>query len=375
MTRPSINIDADAFLSTYWQQSPQLLRQAFNPEQLISGDELAGLAMEPEVESRLIKHLPESDEWLLRHGPFAEEDFAELGPENWTLLVQAVDHWVPEIRTLLSGFNFLPQWRIDDIMVSFATKGGGVGPHFDQYDVFLLQVEGTREWRTGQLCDENSEINAQLPVKILTDFEEQDRWVLQPGDMLYIPPAFAHWGTALSDCLTVSVGFRAPAHSDLISDFGHFLASKVSDFNRYADPELANRSSAPHEIRPEDIVRLQTILHDYADNAALLTNWFGQYMTQPKYDDQAVETGDWAVEEFISHWLANPIYRNASSRLAYTDTVLFVDGQAMVTDLTPEQLNSLCDGDVFTHAAYAESEPMQKVLWSLINLGAVFFEG
>ncbi|WP_353734669.1 hypothetical protein [Reinekea sp.] len=123
MTRPSINIDADAFLSTYWQQSPQLLRQAFNPEQLISGDELAGLAMEPEVESRLIKHLPESDEWLLRHGPFAEEDFAELGPENWTLLVQAVDHWVPEIRTLLSGFNFLPQWRIDDIMVSFATKG------------------------------------------------------------------------------------------------------------------------------------------------------------------------------------------------------------------------------------------------------------
>ena len=376
MTRPSIKIDADAFLSTYWQQSPQLMRQAFNPKQLISGDELAGLSMEPEVESRLIKRLPETDEWLLRHGPFSEDDFADLGPENWTLMVQAVDHWIPEVRSLLGAFDFLPQWRIDDIMVSFATKGGGVGPHFDQYDVFLLQVEGTREWKTGQLCDENSELVEQLPVKILTDFAEQDSWVMEPGDILYLPPAFAHWGTALNDSLTLSVGFRAPAHSDLISDFGHFLASKVSDFNRYSDPQIANRSSAAHEILPEDISRLQAILHEYADNSALLTNWFGQYMTQPKYDDQAVDTGDWAFDEFLTHWRGNPIYRNASSRLAFTGAVLFVDGQAMVTDLSPDQLNSLCDSDCFNYAANTDTGPsVQKVLWTLINLGAVFFEG
>ncbi len=368
--------NSEEFLAQYWQQSPLLIRNALPLADIISADDLASLALENEVESRIITKHPSFDEWHLKHGPFSEQDFAELPEENWTLLVQAVDHWIPEVRSLLKQFSFLPQWRIDDIMISFAAPGGGVGPHFDQYDVFLIQLEGQREWKTGQLCNENSDLVDQTPVKILTDFEEQESWVMAPGDVLYLPPALAHWGTSIDQSLTISVGFRAPADSEFISDFGHFLSSAVSDFARYSDPGISNRSDSPHEFMDTDIQRLQSILRTYADNTELLTTWFGQYMTEPKYDDAGVETGNWTFDAFKNHWQKHELICNPSSRIAFKNTQLFVDGQCLLTSLPAAVLHWVCDTELLTHDGLPSSQgkEVEQLMWSLLNAGAVFFE-
>lgn len=370
------HVNVDKFLDQYWQQNPLLIRQAIDVSDVLDGNELASLAMEPEVESRLIQYQSSSESWQLTHGPFSEQTFSELPKTDWTLLVQAVDHWIPEVRHILKSFAFLPQWRIDDVMVSFATKGGGVGPHFDQYDVFLIQATGKREWKTGQLCDEESDLVSGVPVKILSSFNEQDNWVMEPGDVLYIPPGVAHWGVALEDSLTISVGFRAPSHSEIMSDFGHFLASKISDFDRYSDQNISNRTKYPHQIIPEDIERLKSIVKQYANSDTLIAEWFGQYMTEPKYNDTAVESGDWPFKKFLKHWTTNPLIRNPASRLAFTIDLLFIDGQRIKTNLEPNDLHLLCNGETFVfneHPSFNQSE-VQKTLCSLANLGAVYFE-
>jgi 50S ribosomal protein L16 3-hydroxylase len=360
------------FLSQYWQQSPLLIRSAFQDLDLIEADELAGLAMEPDVESRIIIEDTKDASWHVKHGSFSEDDFANLPSSHWTLLVQAVDHWVPEVREVLKQFNFLPQWRIDDIMISFATNGGGVGPHFDQYDVFLIQLEGKRQWKTGQLCDENSDLVDQMPVKILSNFEEQDKWDLEPGDVLYLPPGYAHWGTSIGDSMTLSVGFRAPSESEFVSDFGHFLASSVSDFKRYEDKNIENRIATPHEILDSDVLRLQKILEGYASDKDTLAQWLGHYMTEPKYADSAVETGSWSYDEFIAHWQKAELFRNAGSRIAHTGGHVFVDGQSFETSLAAKELNTICDSESFE---FNESNSeLSHLLWELLNLGAVFFE-
>ena len=376
MTTSNNPFNTPEFLAQYWQQSPLLIRNAFSNTDLLSADDLAGLAMEPEVESRLITKNPNSDDWHLKQGPFTEKDFESLDEENWTLLVQAVDHWIPEVRSVLKDFAFLPQWRIDDIMISFAAKGGGVGPHFDQYDVFLIQLEGRREWKVGQLCDESTDLVDQMAVKILSNFEEQESWVMEPGDVLYLPPALAHWGTSLENSLTLSVGFRAPAESEVMSDFGHFLASVTSDFKRYQDMNIENRSSNSHEILATDIERLQNILKHYANQPELLSTWFGQYMTEPKYDDMGVETGNYSFEDFLNYWHNHPLTRNPSSRMAHTSGSLFVDGQRLDVKLEPAQLHFICDSDLFEFQSNKlfSMKAVQQLLWSLLNVGAVFFD-
>jgi 50S ribosomal protein L16 3-hydroxylase len=277
---------------------------------------------------------------------------------------------------MLKRFSFLPQWRIDDIMISFATDGGGVGPHFDQYDVFLIQLEGKRSWKTGQLCDENSDLVDQLPVKILSNFEEQDQWILEPGDTLYLPPGLAHWGTSIGNSMTLSVGFRAPAESEFISDFGHFLSSEISDFIRYQDSHLENRQRNSHEITISDVSRLQNILKKYSEDTKFLTQWLGQYMTEPKYGDGAVDTGDWKFDTFLDHWKSFPLYRNASSRMAHSVKQLFVDGQTIDCELESKQLDLLCDSEEFKYnlTEEIESKEFQRIMWSLLNVGVVFFE-
>lgn len=376
MTQFDNPFNTPEFLDQYWQQNPMLLRNAFNLSDLIDADELAGLALEDTVESRVVIKEPETDAWHLKHGPFTEDDFAELPESHWTLLVQAVDHWIPEVRAFMKTFSFLPQWRIDDIMISFATPGGGVGPHFDQYDVFLVQLEGKREWKIGQSCDDTSDLVDQMPVKLLAEFQEQDKWVLEPGDVLYLPPALAHWGTSIDNSITLSVGFRAPAVNEIASDFGHFLSTVSSDFERYQDSGISNRTNQSHEISDEDINRIQNILVKLAEDKSQLADWFGQYMTEPKYDDSAVETGDWSLPSFVSHWKNHPLIRNASSRLAFYGQTLFVDGQRIKTQLNGQQLNFICDFEVleFEMTNFANDTDFTSILWQLSNAGALFFE-
>ena len=210
------DLSVEAFLRDYWQKKPLVIRQAWpNFQPLLAADELAGLSLESEIESRLVMEHGTAGPWEIRKGPFDESAFADLPESHWTLLVQAVDHWIPEAADLLEHFRFLPGWRVDDLMISYAVDGGSVGPHYDQYDVFLLQAEGQREWRIGQMCHEDSAILKGPMIRVLAAFEETERWVLNPGDMLYLPPQLAHYGIAQGECQTYSIGFRAPSVAEL----------------------------------------------------------------------------------------------------------------------------------------------------------------
>ena len=280
------DIGVDRFLAEYWQRKPLLIRQAIPGfESQIETNELAGLSLEEEVESRII--LKEgSHPWELRQGPFPDDTYQQLPERDWTLLVQAVDQFVPEVADLLAQFRFLPSWRVDDIMISYATPGGGVGPHYDNYDVFLLQGHGKRRWRIGQQCSEDSPLLENPDLRILAEFDCQDEWVLEPGDMLYIPPGVAHDGVAETDCMTYSIGFRAPSHAEILVHFTDYLAHHLSDDQRYGDAGV-NRPSDPAAIDPAAIDRLQqSVLRLVSDKEALAT-WFGRHMTEAKYPELA----------------------------------------------------------------------------------------
>ena len=214
-----------------------MIRQAwtdFEPD--IDADDLAGLACEPLAEARLISGPDADGGWQLRHGPFAENEFSELGERNWTLLVQDVEKHYPPLAQLLERFSFLPRWRLDDIMISFAAPGGSVGPHVDQYDVFLLQAAGSRRWEISRDFDPLTRDD--VPLDMLQQFTPEQQWVLEPGDMLYLPPGVAHHGVALSPCLTYSIGLRAPSSADLLMALGEHLAQQPDEGGRYRDPPL-----------------------------------------------------------------------------------------------------------------------------------------
>lgn len=311
------NISAEEFLRDYWQKKPLLIRQAIpgfvSP---IDGDELAGLSLESEVESRIILEHGE-EPWELHHGPFTEQTYAELPESHWTLLVQAVDQFVPDIADYLKDFEFLPRWRIDDLMISYAAPGGGVGPHFDNYDVFLLQAEGRREWKTGQLCDSDSPLLPHPDLRILDSFETADSWVLEPGDMLYLPPRLAHWGTALDNCMTWSIGFRAPSSAEVITHYTDFVARFLSDEDRYSDADLSPVQD-PAEIRREDIQRLRNLILQQLDDDNLLLSWFGQHMTEPRYPEflQGSEIDELALLRFLEN--GGCLVHSLAARLAWS---------------------------------------------------------
>ncbi|RZA23956.1 MAG: cupin domain-containing protein, partial [Proteobacteria bacterium] len=277
-------LTAAEFLRDYWQKKPLLVRHAFTDfENPLSADELAGLALEEEVESRIvIEH--GAQPWEMRRGPFAEDEFSKLPETEWTLLVQAVDQFVPEVAELLEHFRFLPSWRIDDVMISFAAPGGGVGPHFDNYDVFLLQGQGKRNWKVGQMCDSQSPLLDHPDLRILADFQQSEEWTLEPGDMLYLPPRLAHCGVAVDDCMTYSVGFRAPSAAEVLTHFTDFLSQFLPDEERYSDAD-AVPAVDPHQIQHDALDRLKRLLAEHMSDERLLLTWFGQFMTEPRYPE------------------------------------------------------------------------------------------
>lgn len=268
------------FLRDYWQKRPLLIRNAFpgfaSP---IEPEDLAGLACEDGVLARLIEHDNASDRWTVRHGPFAEDDFPGLPDHDWTLLVQDVDKWDADIRGLLSRFDFLPRWRIDDIMVSFAATGGSVGAHVDQYDVFLLQAQGHRRWQIDAGANPPLDFRNDVDIKLLLEFHPTHDWVLGPGDMLYLPPGVPHYGVAEDPCLTFSVGMRAPAAAELLGDYVDTLAADAPDELRYADPDLALPTDAT-EIDAIAMARVEAALRQLRmDDPDRFGDWFGGFIT------------------------------------------------------------------------------------------------
>jgi 50S ribosomal protein L16 3-hydroxylase len=270
------------FLKQYWQKQPLLIRGAFpNPELPLYAEELAGLACEEGVESRLVVQTRKAPGWKLSHGPFLHKDFKRLPKSHWTLLVQDVDKYVPAVAKLLEPFSFIPGWRIDDVMVSYAADGGSVGPHVDAYDVFLLQMEGMRRWHISR-APQREMIAPGLELKQVQPFQPEESWLLMPGDMLYLPPGVAHHGVAFGECMTYSIGFRAPSQSEMLADFAGLLMQGADAGARYSDPDLVPAANAG-EISLEARARARQMLRARlkpSDDA--MDIWFGCFMTEPK---------------------------------------------------------------------------------------------
>ena len=373
-------ISAREFLRDYWQKKPLLIRQAIPSfESPVSPDELAGLSLEEEVESRLVIEHGDSP-WELRRGPFGEDTYQDLPERNWTLLVQAVDQLGPEVADLIEHFRFLPNWRIDDVMISFAAPGGGVGPHYDNYDVFLLQAQGQRRWRVGQMCDSDSPLLPHADLRILADFQGTDEWVLEPGDMLYLPPRLAHFGTAEDACMTYSLGFRAPSAAEVLTHFTDFLAQFLPDEERYSDADLVPAED-PHQIQSDALQRLRAMLAEHMGDERLLLTWFGQFMTEPRYPER-VQGPDIDEQGLLSALDDGAVLvRNLSARLAWSEVdiglLLFASGQSR---LLPAHLRDLlkliCSADALhaeNLAAWLGDEDGRNLVWQLVKQGSLEF--
>jgi 50S ribosomal protein L16 3-hydroxylase len=272
------------FMSRYWQRKPLLVRQAIpNFKPLLSRSELLAMGTQPEVESRLVVGTDGGQrDWQMQRGPFAKRAIPKLSERDWTLLVQGVDLHSDAVAALMQQFRFVPDARLDDVMISYATDGGGVGPHFDSYDVFLLQAHGQRRWRIGRQKDLS--LVPDLPLKILANFEPEHDWVLNPGDLLYLPPRYAHDGIAVGECMTYSVGFRVPQKGDLAREL---LVRLSEDAEETAGCSLYQDAKQPAVSQPSAIPEG---LVDFAKDALkqalkdplALERALGEYLTEPK---------------------------------------------------------------------------------------------
>ena len=328
------NLAINDFLHNYWQQAHYLIRQALPGYQPpLTGDELAGLSLEEDAESRLIIEQPPG-QWRLLHGPFDQQQFAELPESHWTLLVQAVDHWLLAVNELKTCFRFIPDWRLDDIMISYAAKGGSVGPHYDRYDVFLLQASGQRRWKIGQHCDSSTALTDNKQLSLLQEFDERCNYLLEPGDMLYLPPGCAHWGIAESDdCMTISIGFRAPAYGDIIRRLCDEAADSISEDLRFREAPSGDTIEHPSRITEKTIELIKEKLMSCLLAEETIAASFGQLITEPKYPENFMP--DTATADSTQILMKRP-----DARLAYYNNgeklFLFVNGHTLVCNTEHE---------------------------------------
>lgn len=272
------------FLAKYWQKKPLLMKRALFPmPELITPDEVAGLSCDPRVESRLILEKGGKTPWELRRGPFKPSLFSKLPKSHWTILVNGVDRFVPSLNGFLDHFSFIPFWRIDDVMISVAYDKGNVGAHVDNYDVFLVQGAGKREWMIEDRAVLEDDFVPGLPIRLLKKFKPTHRWVLEPGDILYLPPRFPHHGIAQGDrCMTISVGFRAPSINELVNGIVTDALAQNDDSIRYSDPEL--KPQAPGEIPKHTIQKIRSILSKELLSERRIEEWLGRYVSESYTD-------------------------------------------------------------------------------------------
>ena len=335
----NLNLDREKFLARYWQREPLLIPNAIeNFSVPLSKHQLAGLALEEQVESRIIEC--RDNTWTLQHGPFQNKDYQRDTP--WTLLVQAVDHYIPEVAELRKLVDFIPQWRVDDVMVSYAADGGSVGPHYDNYDVFLLQGEGKRLWKLGQFCDRDTPLQPHEDLRILNLFECEQEYLLGTGDILYVPPGVAHWGIAQGECTTFSIGFRAPRVNDMVSRFADQLLEQLDPDQFYHDT-MQTPASRAGEIRPRDLERAMAQLQGALDQASG-NHWFGELVTEPRYENLS-DNDDLAEARDILATGATVVSLSPGAKLAWqqeSDGILvFANGSSM---LFPESILSALVG-------------------------------
>jgi 50S ribosomal protein L16 3-hydroxylase len=339
-----LGMSPTTFLRDYWQKRPLLIRGAFadfrNP---VAPDDLAGLACEELALSRIAIHEPKHDRWTLRTGPFGENDFSKLPRTHWTLLVQDADKWDADVAALLGRFSFLPSWRIDDVMVSYAEDGGSVGAHVDQYDVFLLQGLGSRDWRISTDASAPKAFREDSELKLLREFTPTHAWLLDPGDMLYLPPGVPHHGIARGACMTYSIGMRAPSKADLLGDFVDHLIEGLPEDARYTDADLAP-ARGDGDIYDAAIARVMQAMPwlkvDAPGAASSLRAWFGRFITRYRSAQLAAPPPRRLSDAMFLRAVASgaSVRRNPWSRCAWMRdgraAILFVAGEGHACSLS-----------------------------------------
>ena len=366
-------ISAEQFLAEYWQKKPLLVRNAL-PEiaNILEPNDVMELALEENVSARLIRQKDrDPNQWHVKSSPLIKGDFQKL-PKLWTLLVQAVDHYSLDLSELWKKFSFIPQWRRDDIMVSYAPKGGSVGKHFDFYDVFLVQGYGHRRWQLGQMCDAETEFVADQPLKLLPEMDINFDEVLAPGDLLYVPPGLAHYGVAEDDCLTFSFGFRMPNVADMMD--------RVSD--KFADNQLLrnplqdiirDKVSNIGEITEQELIFLKSELMAQLQNSMVLDDAIMSLMSEPKYMDnvpEAEELGVGDLEEALEE--GYKLMLEPASRLLYTDQddelLFWANGEGIcISDAFAPFLKQLADGQIINLDQDLYDEDILEDLAQLLN--------
>ncbi|SAK80710.1 cupin 4 family protein [Caballeronia fortuita] len=339
------------FMRRYWQKKPLLIRQAIPKIAApLARDELFALADQDDVESRLITHFRNA--WDMEHGPFAPDELPSVRKREWTLLVQGANLHDDRAHALMNRFRFIPDARLDDLMISYATDGGGVGPHFDSYDVFLLQVHGKRRWRIGAQRDLS--LKPGLPLKVLQHFEPEEEWVLEPGDMLYLPPHIAHDGIAEGECITASIGFRAPSSHELTAQFLYHLAERAGETPdgvrgnaRYRDP-AQEPVSEPAALPALLVERVGAILANIDWSEKDIATFLGSYLSEPKAN-VVFDSPERALNEqkFVERAKKTGVRLDRKTILLYDARSYFVNGESealspKLKKWLPELANSRC---------------------------------
>jgi len=316
-------ITPEVFLKEYWHKKPLLIRGAIPGfKGFLSPNELAGLACEDDVQSRLVSFA--KGQWHCEQGPFPEKRFSKLPKQDWTLLVQSVNHHMQEATDLLQQFNFIPHARLDDLMVSFAPDGGGVGPHFDSYDVFLLQGLGQRLWRVSEQTDLS--VLEDAPLRILKNFEIKQEWTLSAGDMLYLPPHLAHWGIAVGECMTYSIGFRAPSAEELAGEFLNYLQEKRVFEGRYTDPDLALQAH-PSEISVSMVNNVSAVLSGLKWDGDDVAKFLGEYLSEPKVHIVFDPPEHISEQVFVKKILSSGVQLDLKSQLLFSNQAFYLNGE------------------------------------------------
>lgn len=374
---PLGDLDPEEFIKNYWQQKPLVIQQGFkNFKSPISAEELAGLACEEDVHSRIVIEKGGEQPWQLIDGPMDESVFESLPETHWTLLVNDVEKHVPQLSFIVDAFRFIPEWRMDDLMISFAPEGGTVGPHLDQYDVFILQAKGHRRWKINtQPVDEDNQI-PDIALRIQKDFVAEQEWLLEPGDIIYIPPGVTHYGVATDDCLSFSIGFRAPTHTEMLTDFIDYLSNDLPPERTYKDSRISVQKHS-NEITKNALENVRDIFKDYLNpNHPALAQWFGRFVSDTKTDlifenDDVIDDFELLKQQFPE------MYRNPASRFAFyepasndeqaSNAMLFIDGADFTVSV--DFAKWLCNERVVKLSEYKLAEAEQQLLLKLFNDG------
>ncbi len=380
VSSPLGDISYETFMQTYWQKKPLLVRQAFADfKSPISVEELAGLACEDEVNSRIVIEKDGEHPWFPVFGPMSEEIYSSLPETHWTLVVNDLEKYLPELAWIVDRFRFIPEWRLDDLMVSYAADAGSVGPHFDLYDVFILQGQGRRRWQisTQDVATEN-QVKV-TPLRIQQDFQAEEEWIVEPGDMLYLPPGVSHHGVSLGESISYSIGFRATSHADIVNEFIAHITQNLSPQLTYRDPDQSIQDDS-NEIKPDALERVSKILKQYLQpDHPQLQRWFGRFVSDNKSDiiatpEQPVNSIE-TLQELSSSRILN---RHPASRFAFVNnlgnTLLFIDGEDYAVSM--EFSRALCQQRQIQLDELIKIADKDELLFiiELYNQGKIYFK-